>query len=309
MKKQLKYIGVLILCGCSLDNDHSLDDSGLKSDPKILQDDAALAPRQLLGSNKTKEILLSQVVYDHVGKPFRNGDFSAPWGAHEGRLHGVPERYNWAAGARPAMWINSEKRKFVTSWGQIYEDAQGSPEKNIRIQARKHTLYVYAAGSWTILEQDSENLQAHHFTEDFKSMDENPCESRVEPENEGGVSWTPKVNHNIHWWTTKWPRAAIPTGAEAYFITVDLRLIPNSDKNVDLDNAKYLAGVSADYYNEANEHGVGPFPSLSITRHKYIKKEWQSFNAYIGGRLPTSVEDYREEIFSRPLPPSVFADP
>lgn len=251
---------------------------------------------------------VDDVVYDHLGAPYTPSSHGAPWGAHQGNLHGVPTTYDWAVGARPGMWFDFQKgnKKSVTTWGQVYEDLNGSPEKNFRIQIRNHTVYGLVNGTWVVLEGGSQNgPQAAYFAEDFKAGGAGRVTQKDESSNGGGVSWTTKDNFNIHWWTTKWPRVDIPANVEAFFIYAELRLIPNTNPNVDLSKVKYLAGVSADYYATNTESGSGPFPSLSITRHKYITKDWQTYTSYITQERPTSEAKYKSDISSKPLPPNV----
>ena len=251
---------------------------------------------------------VDHVVYDHLGAPYTASSHGKPWGAHQGQLHGVPTYYDWAQGARPGSWFDftGTNKKAITTWGEIYEDLNGSPEKNCRIQIRNHTLYGLVNGTWIALEGGSQNgVQASHFAENFNGPGGGTPDTRNESNNGGGLSWTAKDGFNIHWWTTKWPRADIPANVEAFFIYAELRLIPNTNPNVDLSKVKYLAGVSADYYTNNTEAGYGPFPSLSISRHKYITKDWQAYTSYITRVKPTTEAQYKSDILAKVLPPNV----
>jgi len=243
-----------------------------------------------------------QVVYDLVGEPYRSGAFSAPWGAHEGGLHGVPGNYDWAAGARPGSWLNYAENQAISTWGQVYEWKENSPETNIRVQVRNMVTYSFANGEWLELERD--NFGGTNFTEDFRSSS---SLSQVRSEQSGGISFNMVEGYNFHWWISKWPRATLPAGTEALYVACEIRLIPNDDPDVDLSQAKYLAGVSNDYYPTPTSSGSGPWPSVAITRHKFLTAEWQTLTSYVAGPMPSSVEDFKEEILSRPLPPGVLA--
>ena len=250
---------------------------------------------------------LDQLVYDHCGEPFRNDDFfGVPWGAHEGLLHGVPSSYDWSFGARPGYWFDLGDNQAVSTWGQVYEWEGGSPETGVRIQIRNHMFYAFAHDKWLVLEDGKEHgTQGSHWAEDF-TMSYGEVPGRDESSNGGGESFPMTSGRNLHWWIENWPRASIPEGTEAYFITCEIRLIPDGEKDVNLNDARYLAGVSADAYPTDTAYGPGPWPSLSISRHKFITSEWQTFTAYIAGSRPKSVEEYRKEIFNRPLPPFVY---
>ena len=245
---------------------------------------------------------LDSIVYDMVGPVYRTTFMGQPWGRHEGVLNGVPSNYDWAEGARPGMWMNYQSNTAITPWGQVYEMA-GNTERNVRIQIRNFALYAYVNGQWTLLESDSENIQGTWWKENFTGAI-GYAASRIEPAgNGGGRSFEPKAGYNLHYWTSKWPRSTIPAGASAFYITGDIRLIPNTDPGVNLSNAKYLAGNAADYYPTNTSAGAGPWPSLGISRHKFVTAEWETYTAYFSGNAPTSVDGYRNAILSRPLPP------
>ncbi len=254
----------------------------------------------------SQSLTVDDLVYGHIGPSYRDaGQFGVPWGKHEAPLRGVPTNYDWANGARPGSWMNYGSNSAITSWGQVYEIAGDSPERNVRVQIRNFKAYAYVNAQWVILEEDSEALQAGWYSEDFTTS-AGWTTSREEPSiNGGGRSFEPKVGYNIHFWTSKWPRSTIPSGAQAFYVVCEARLIPDTNPNVDLSNAKYLIGVSNDYYPTTTSSGHGPWPSLSISRHTYVTAQWKSFNSYIGGQTPTSDQMYRNDILSRPLPPGV----
>jgi len=247
-----------------------------------------------------------ELVYSHIGPIYRDsGPYSDPWGKHEGPLRGVPSSFAWENGARPGAWMDHGANEAITAWGQIYEIKGDSPERNVRVQIRNFIAYAYVDSKWVILEQDSENLRAGWYSEDYTSS-AGRANSREEPaRNGGGRSFEPKVNYNIHFWSSQWPRPKIPSGVEAYYLICEARLIPNTDPHIDLSSAKYLLGVSSDYYTSTTASGHGPWPSLSVTRLTYLTGEWKSFTSYVGGDKPGSEQMYRNDISSRPYPPGV----
>lgn len=260
---------------------------------------------------------VNEVVFDLLGPEFRDDQyFQEPWGKHEGLLHGVPLDWDWASGARPGIWIDYSENKAISMWGQAYEWAEGSPVKNIRIHIRNMKLYALTNNGWQLLAHGSDwfefdeakkkdgYIQGSNWKEDFSESKWEPI-IEVRTEETGGTSFTMEQGWNFHWWIPKWPRNEIPEGSIAFYITCEGRLIPDDDPDVDLDQAKYLMGVSADYYPGTEDYGPGPWPSLCISRHKFIKPEWQTFTSYIGGEVPTSVEEYRNFILEHPLPPGV----
>jgi hypothetical protein len=272
--------------------------------PKLI----LIIPILLCFNLSAQRLTVDDLVYSHLGPVYRDaGKFGLPWGKHEGVLRGVPESYDWANGARPSVWMNHGSNQGVTGWGQVYEMGPNSPEKNVRVQLRNFKMYVYAHNEWILVEEASTNIQGSWYSEDFTSSSPG-INYRAEPEsNGGGCSFNFREGYNVHFWVPKWPRSSLPAGYQAFFIVCEARLIPNTNPNVDLSKAKYLMGVSADSYPTTTSSGHGPWPSLSINRHKFVTDQWDTYCSYISGPVPTSVQGYRDQILSRPLPPGVAA--
>ena len=79
-------------------------------------DDAVAAPRGCADADDLP-LLLAR---DMIGK-------------HEGRMHGVPRSYNWAKGPRVGRGNRPGRFRAMSVWGSIYEDAKGSPARNVRV--------------------------------------------------------------------------------------------------------------------------------------------------------------------------------
>jgi hypothetical protein len=250
---------------------------------------------------------LDQVIYDMVGTPFRTlGGFTKPWGSHEGYLHGLPSSWDWYHGARPLDWMENGDNTAISSWGQVFEWSEGSPVKDVRIQIRNHHMFIYTNNQWILAEDVSANIEAGHFLEgNFEnSGSTSPCNEKKD----GGVSFPVKEDNCLHWFKKVFgseKRSKLPEGFQAIFISCEIRIIHGSNSKADIENAKYLAGVGADYYLTEESKSEEHTPSLAISRHKFLSTEWQTFTAYISGHKPISVEEYRNEILKRPLPPGV----
>lgn len=256
-----------------------------------------------LESNK----IVDQIVYDHMGEPYRddNPNYNI-WGKHEGNLP-ISNSFDWCKGARPKDWMNYGVNKALSSWGQIFEDKDGSPVKNVRFQMRNHFMYIYSDNKWILAENVSKNIEAKYFLEQNFNDTGETLKNHSETFNGGGVSYDYDHGKLIHWWKKQWPveRYKLPTDFEAIFISCEIRLIQSNvtDKGVDLDEAKFYAGVGADYYlntNSVSQNNNG----LSMSRHKRITSQWKTFTAYIAGEsIPKSIFEYKNQILSRPLPP------
>ena len=250
-------------------------------------------------------ITIDMLVYSLFGEPYSTTN-GYPWGAHEGIPHGVPSNWSWYEGASGFNSYGSNTA--MTTWGHVYEWAGESPVTNIRIHIRNMKTYAYYNGQWNLIEEASDNIGGSWWKEDYSGSD--PV-GNVRTEPDGGISFTMVDGYNYHWWSPVWPRPSIPTNAEAFYTTLEIRLIPNTDPNVDLNNAKYLANVSWDWYTTPTSSGPGPWPSVGIGRFRWVKPYWQTLSLYVPGnfQVPSSPEEFRSWILSRPLPPGVTDSP
>ncbi len=252
-------------------------------------------------------VTVDDIVYNLLGEPYQQ-DLGAPWGEHEGFLHGVPDFWDWYWGARPGAWMDRGDNQAVNLWAQAYEWKQESPVTNIRIQVRNMMFYALVDGKWRVLGEgkSSGQMEGSNWKENF-SGSAHLSKVRSEADNGGGMSFDMVAGYNFHWWVKNWPRAKIPGGVVAFYSVAEMRLIPNTDPDVDLSKAKYLASIGNDYYTTTTSAGPGPWPSLAIARHKFITPEWQPFTVYITGDPPVDEYEYTDLVLSLPLPPGVTA--
>jgi hypothetical protein len=266
---------------------------------------AVLLSQNIMSAPNTIE----NVIYGMVGEPFRQG--SSIWGAHEGKLHGLPDGYSWAPGASPGAWTNPTQFQCPALWGQIYEWANGSPETNIRIQVRNHRHLYLQNGEWKVFGEFSESLGGVHFNENFNGNSDEG-DRRPEPiSNGGGISFSMRPNLNYHWWSPVYPRAVKPNGyVDAWLSTAEVRLIPHTNPNVDLTKAKYLAGVGFDWYSSPTHVSSGePIVSAGLSRHVWVTPEWKHVNFLIvGANHPTSEAEYLNFVAQMPRIPGVTYD-
>ncbi len=251
-----------------------------------------------------------KMLYDMVGEPFRSGgDFGAPWGAHEAELHGLPSGYDWYQGARPGAWMNRDNFGAIAIWGQVYEQKGGSPEKNYRVQIRNLYLYYYENGAWTLLEKTTNNVGGSWYKTNFDNGTAQGNKRSEPASNGGGISVTMIDGHIFHWWGSKWPRSVMPKTADALYAVCEVRLIPNTDPNVDLSKVAVLASTGMDYYTTV-DHSAGPnerITSGAIARHRFISAEWSTHSMTIcREQPPQTLQDYVNDVLSRPLPPGVY---
>jgi hypothetical protein len=199
---------------------------------------------------------------------------------HQGKLHGVPDSYDWSAGPRLSMGNDPGDFRALTAWGQLYEAASGNPAWNSRVQLRNIQTYVLSkrTNTWTRV-QLSGKVAGSAYREDFVGDVNKPADIRVEAT--GGVSVTAGGGYNFHFWPV-YGRATIdPNDIKGVFTTVRARLILNDPNGPDdRSKARYLLGMGADYWlNEtAQWDNFKTNGDVGIGRHKFVKPYWQSFN-------------------------------
>lgn len=200
---------------------------------------------------------------------------------HEGKMHGVPDSYDWSKGPRMGMGNNPGNFTAMISWGQLYEDSQGNPASNSRVQLKNMEAWYLSKtdNKWYLIQQSAE-VEGAAYVEDFVNDVNKPAQIRTEPD--GGISVTAGGGYNFHFWA-KTGRATIknPADIKGIFITLSGRLVVN-DLNLpdDRGTAKYLLGVGGDYWLNltAPWDNFKTNGDIAIGRMKYVKKEWQAFN-------------------------------
>jgi hypothetical protein len=199
---------------------------------------------------------------------------------HEGKLHGLPDSYDWSKGPRMGMGNNPGTFKAMIAWGQVYEDAQGNPATNTRVQLRNMEAWYLSKmdNKWHLVQQ-SQDVEGRAYVEDFVNDINKPANTRVEPD--GGISVTAGDGYNFHFWTTTGRSEINPDDIKGVFVTLQARLVlEDITKADDRTTAKYLLGVGGDYWLSltAAWDWFRTNGDIAIGRMKYVKKNWQAFN-------------------------------
>ena len=202
---------------------------------------------------------IDQVIYDMAGEPFRDGKWY-PWGKHEGVLENGTTQfagYDWYEGARPGSWmypgITSGQYKGINTWGQLYPEKdyiKNGGSLNFRTQIRNLRVYALRNGVWElIIDTPNPDLNTgwSNYTYGFAGTTKT-SNARKETDNGGGISITLSNNSIVHWWDDKWPRTPMPTDADAVVSYAEIRLIPDTDPEIDLSTVKVLASQGIDTY-------------------------------------------------------------
>lgn len=200
-------------------------------------------------------------------------------GQHEGSPSGVPASYDWAKGPRMGMGNDPGAFRALMAWGQVYEDAEGNPATNTRVQLRNMKAYVLSKkdGAWRVV-QESVSVDGAAYREDFVADVNKPADVRAEAE---GVSVKLEPNYNFHYWPTSGRTEIDPTDIAGIFTTMQARLIVDDEnKPDDRDKARYLLSMGADYWLDLTTQWdqFKTNGDVAIGKFKYVTPEWQAFN-------------------------------
>jgi hypothetical protein len=201
---------------------------------------------------------------------------------HEGQPSGLPLNYDWSAGPRigygnepPPEWT-----AFI-AWGQVYEDAGGSPTRNTRIQIRDIEAYFLDAQTqrWYLLQFDR-LVAGAAYVEDFVDNISIPANTRPEPD--GSISVMLSEGYNFHFWPESTRISIEAANIAGIFTTVQARLILDDPAQADdRSQARYLMSMGGDYWRDLAAEWQDDWTTVgdaAIGRFRYITPEWQSFN-------------------------------
>ena len=198
---------------------------------------------------------------------------------HEGRPSGVPASYGWALGPRVGAGNDpGDFRAFIT-WGQIYNDSEGNPAENTRVEMREMKAYVFSLEkqAWLLL-QEAERIEGAAYVEDFVDDESKPADVRYD---EGLVAVKLEKGYNYHFWPASGRVPIDPDDIGGIFTTIQARLlVDNPDVPDDREQARLLLSMGADYWlslaaewDQWTTNG-----DVGIGRFKYVTGEWQPFN-------------------------------
>lgn len=199
---------------------------------------------------------------------------------HEGMPHGVPRNYSWASHPRIGMGNDPGEFRALTAWGQLYEDTDGNPAKNTRVQIGYLEAYILGKSDakWHQV-QSSHGVSGSAFREDFARNVNRPSDTLEE--SDSTISVTVGEGYNFHFWPTLGRISIDPSNVAGVFITVQARLIiGDSKKPDDRNQARYLLSVGGDYWKtvDAPWDNWTTNGDIGIGRFKYVREDWRSFN-------------------------------
>lgn len=200
-------------------------------------------------------------------------------GKNEGNPHGVPLSYDFAVGPSVSMGNNSKGWQAITSWGVLYEAAEGNPATNTRVNIRNMQTYFLqkSSGKWLLL-QNTSQPQGAAYLENFAGDVNKPANVRTEAD--GTISAIAGGGFNFHFYPAN--RASInPNDIGGIVVVLQARLIlADASKADDRGVARYLLGAGADYYPALTGGWPGNAdfnPGVAGGKMKYVRSAWRSF--------------------------------
>ncbi len=170
--------------------------------------------------------------------------------------------------------------KAMIAWGQVYEDAEGNPANNTRVQLKNIKAYMLSKkdGKWHFL-QGSRGVEGAAYREDFAGDINKPADIRREAD--GSISIKAGGGYNFHFWPSGGRVTIDPDDIAGIFTTLQARLIISDfSQPDDRADARYLLNMGGDYWLTltAKWDNWTTNGDIGMGRFKYIKPEWQAFN-------------------------------
>ena len=199
---------------------------------------------------------------------------------HEGRPSGVPESTGWAIRPRAGMGNDPGDFRAFIAWGQVYNDAEGNPAENVRVEMRGMKAYVFSLEkqAWLLL-QEAERVEGAAYVEDFVDDVNKPADVRYNEE--GHVAVKLEDGYNYHFWPASGRVLIDPDNIGGIFTTIQARLVVDEPSGPDdRDQARLLLSMGADYWLslDAEWDQWTTNGDVGIGRFKYVESEWRAFN-------------------------------
>jgi hypothetical protein len=201
-------------------------------------------------------------------------------GKHAGRMHGVPLNYNWAKHPRVGVGNHPDRHGFtaISAWGQIYEDAGGSPARNVRVSCRDIAIWILSkrTGKWRRCNA-SKPINGANYVESFAGNASKPADLRPEPH--GAVSATLGGGYNFHLYSTRNRAPIDPHDIGGVVSLYSARVIMDDPRGVDERHlARYLGSAGADYWLDRYVPAApGTSADVGIGKARYLTTEWMTF--------------------------------
>ena len=215
---------------------------------------------------------------------------------HEGTPKGVS--HEWAEDPHVNWWPPAADWNAMTAWGQVYEEANGNPATNTRVEIDNMQAWYLRESDRTWVELQDSEVEGAYYAEDFAEDRNIEGDRRREPS--GNVSVMPGVGpqegFNYHFWPKN--RAEYPRDNwGGFFVTCRARLVVDDPNQPDdRAQARYVIGAGGDYWASltAEWDQWKTNYDFGIGRFKYVASEWRTLTLC---NMPES------QIYATPPPP------
>lgn len=194
----------------------------------------------------------------------------------EGTPHGVPG-YSWETSSDGGDTTTFPSGYgAIQGWGHLYEDVNGNPASNSRVQVRNFQTWWLSKSTnqWTRGQYEND-FGGAAFTEDYNGSKGGDIQKI-----DGLPTITAGGGYNFHFWHTQdgW-NVPNPADYKAIVTAFEARLVlGNAAGPDDRAQAKYLITSAIDTYVAQNNHGAdGKLPNLGIGRSKYVTSNWRLY--------------------------------
>ena len=203
-------------------------------------------------------------------------DVSLP---NEGYPHGVPSSYSFYNGPELDNPLPPGGMSAATSWGVIYEAAEGSPAVNTRVEVRDEELWLWSNSrkAWVEYQASLAPAGSDYYEPTGGPFANQSYAANLRTEADGGISV--KMDHGawFHFWPAQGRVSIAPSDIGGVFTTFQSRLVVDDpSKPDDTASARYLASAGSDWWATLD----APWPDnnqVFYDRFVYITPSWQSF--------------------------------
>ncbi len=202
---------------------------------------------------------------------------------HEGYPHGVPSYYDFALGTiiRDAEDTVGDFQA-TTGWGQVYEEINGNPSVNTRVELKNYKVYYLSKSDnqWHALANVENINEGAGYLEDFSDDTQHAAPSDIQRfEANGHVSTRPGSGYNYHFYT---PRVSIdPSDIAQLAASCDAKLILGNTNGVDDRHlAKFVLNIGLDAWRTMDAEFKSDYSNnhdMGMGRFKYVTNEWRKF--------------------------------
>jgi hypothetical protein len=225
---------------------------------------ASLSTTGAITAGTTSSSSVNAMVYDMYGTPYRSSAPGAPWGANEATPP-VNPAWDWYDGARPGLMASLSGYAALQPWAQAI--GYSGTLSGVSIQVNTIQVHALVGSTWSVIFTATGIGGGLYGLQDFASNGSLSTSSLA-----GGLGqYTFVPGYINHWWSSDWPRLAVPSNAIAFSFREQVRYAGGDA------STRILAIASSDAYPTTTSTSGND--DLLMPRHKFLTTSWQWFTA------------------------------